>query len=290
MTSQAVFTGHSAIAPPGIRPPRQGRTGPNDVARRLAARVRQASEGLDDIVVWRSRDNRLRRAAIGPQCYELGMERSYPIRLEYRWPQRRAYSNERWCSHTGESLHCESMTERLGIMQLEYFFNAPGLPRIAAAATQPMLVITGRKHRFPDLMLRLTDGRRLVIDIKRRNAMTEAVKEKLAVTREVCQRVGWQYAVVHEPAKVVEYNLEMLSSRRHPRFAPWPELREAVLAQCRSPRPLGEVVDAISPRGRGLIMPYVHHLLWARAMDPLTLHDPLDWDTPVAATGHERTS
>jgi len=250
--------------------------------------VRVATTGQDDIIVWRTRDNRLRRAEIGPRCWGLGMERSYPIRLEYRWPKRHAYSNERWFSHTGESLHCESMNERLALMQIEYFFNGPGMPRIAAAAAQPMLMLSEGRDRYPDFLLALSDGRRLVIDAKPRDKMTDEVVANLAVTREVCETVGWEYAVVHEPrVKVTEYNLETLSSRRQQRYAPWPELREAVRDQCALPRPLGDVVDAISPIARGLVISYVHHMMWHREIDPLTLQEPLNWESLVVATPRE---
>lgn len=287
MTTPTAFKGPGGFPIPGIKPPRLGRTGPNVSARRLADRVRVATVGRDNIIVWRTRDNRLRHAEIGPRCRDLGMERSYPIRLEYRWPKRRAYSNERWCSHTGESLHCESMFERLVIMQLEYFFNGPGMPRIAAAATQPMLMLSEGRARYPDIMLRLTDDRRLVVDAKPRDKMTPDVVANLAVTREVCQTVGWEYAVVHEPSKVVEYNLETLSSRRHGRFAPWPELRDAARDQCLAPRPLGDVLDAISPAARGNVISYVHNMMWNRLIDPMTLQEPLDWDSLVIATPYE---
>lgn len=272
-------------APAVSQGPKRG-TGVNDAARRLAGRVRAASVGVSDCLVWRTSSDELRRAPINSASCDLGFEDSAPIRIEFRYQGRRAFSGEHWFSPTRRSLHYESMTERLSMILLAYHYNRDDMPDIVAAASQPMLIVGPYGRRYPDLMLRFDNGERVVIDVKTRHGLNIEQRARSERTQEVCDRVGWRYFAVVEPPAVIGYNLETLASRRQPWYRPTAELQAKAVDLCRQPRRLKDVADMLSPTSRGSISGNLLHLLWSRVLDPVTLTAPLDWDTVISDSAH----
>lgn len=267
--------------PAGTVGPRRG-TGVNDAARKLNRRVNKASAGYHDTLVWRTNSDELRRAPIGPHCYDFDLEHALPIRIAYRWSGRKAYSGQHWFSPTGTSLYYESMMERLGMIQVAYHFNRADLPSIVAASSQPVRILfDSRGGCFPDLFCRFSDGTRTVLEVKPRGALSMEKRAEFERTQDICTRIGWQYAAILEPTEVVEYNLYTLAARRQPRFAPPADLRDEIVDLCQDPVPLGEVADTLSPASRAHVSPQLLHLMWMRVIEPWTLQEPLDWATRI---------
>jgi hypothetical protein len=273
------------------KPPTRRGTGLNDAARKLSERVEAASAGMRDALVWRTRSDEVRAEPISSRCYELDLEGSLPIRIAYRWTDRTAYSGQHWFSPTATSLYYESMTERLGMIQLAYHFNRADLPDIVAASSQPMRLPSGPgKGCYPDLMCRFSDGTKTVFEVKPRGMLKQARREKFERAQDICTRVGWHHQAILEPLDVVEYNLDALALFRHPRLAPTPDLQAKIVDLCQVPRPFQEVVDALSSPSHRHVSTHLLHLLWMRVVDPVTLQEPLDWDVPIVDPHFIRTS
>lgn len=291
--ARARNTGALPKQSPADSPPRDARrtgAGLNDAARKLNSRVTEVRAGRRGVILWRTRSDKILCADIGPECRHAGIEDSLPIRLEYRYPKRRAHSGEHWFEPVRGHRHFESMAERLAMMQLAYHYNRSDQPTIVAFSSQPMLIaFEDRGVHVPDLMAGFDDGTATVFDVKLRKALTPEQRDIFERTGEVSRRVGWRYVGVLEPERVVGFNIEKLAAYRHPRYAPPPDVTAAVGEFCANGRELGDVADWLARDLPRRAVPWLLYLLWMRVLEPASLTVPLEWDVRVTTATFGQT-
>lgn len=139
-------------------------------------------------------------------------------------------------------------------------------PQVVGFASQPFRLSWGergsdrRREHIPDYFARRADGSGLVIDCRPVSRVDERSAVSFALSRQVCDAVGWAYRLVGELHPVRAGNLRWLAGYRHPRFGVNEAMAAAVTAAFDVPGPLlvqaGEVGDPIA------VLPVVFHLLW----------------------------
>ena len=141
----------------------------------------------------------------------------------------------------------------------------------------------GHRGHVPDYFCRLDTGDGLVVDVKRPDKV-EASAQQFAMTREVCQQVGWRYEVFTGLPEPRLSNVTFLSGFRQDRYSPDAENFAPILdAFMPSTSLVAGIRRAVRATGRS--RPVVHgnilHLLWHGALT-LDLDAPLDMSSIVS--------
>jgi len=131
-----------------------------------------------------------------------------------------------------------------------------------------------RERHVPDLFVRFTDGRGLVVDCRPVERADEKFLRVAALTSAVCDEVGWEYRLAAEPDPVLAANLTWLAGYRRPYVADERTLG-LLLEATADPAPLLPTAAAVGDPMR--VLPTLFHLLWTGRLvcdldRPLTDH------------------
>lgn len=163
-----------------------------------------------------------------------------------------------WVAKWGDFVEYESVLESKWLMLLDFD------SRVSAFATQPLefdaIDARGSWRHTPDVFARRHDGSVLLLDVKNpelRNDPKVLLQEER--TRRLCERLGWEYAMVSEPSGQLWVNVDLLSSARRPLHL-GADLVPRLLELAREPVEIGELMRFMeSPDlARGVL----YHLMW----------------------------
>lgn len=202
------------------------------------------------------------------------LARALPIRKPPAYRNQRHYPGLFWSATTGDHVVYESRLE------LARLWFADFSPEVAWIASQPMWLRgwdreTFRQH-VPDLLLTLSDGQLLVIDVKlERFANHPRAKATFAWTSHLCSTRGWEYQVWTEadcdPVELA--NIQSLAIGRRSgilgRRDDHPYERESVVGQR-----LSDVADEVQNRQTTLSK------VWSGQW-MVDLNRPLSWQNRI---------
>lgn len=192
-----------------------------------------------------------------------------------KWVGQVSYQGHYWCSGTGAFVFHESMAEFSGLMLLDHLHN------IEAVFAQPMLLTfaDGTFH-YPDYLLVLQDGTRIIVDVHPKALTTEAHTKAFAATKEMCERLGWGFILLDQLSRVLRWNLEAIARFAHPRHEPTSARRDAIRAVAADGPNLGQLLYALQTSRPGENVPAIFHMLWRREL-LVDLHKPMTTSTPI---------
>ncbi|WP_234809167.1 TnsA-like heteromeric transposase endonuclease subunit [Mycobacteroides saopaulense] len=158
-----------------------------------------------------------------------------PIRDFVAWPGKRNYEGLWWSSTIEGHVPFESLLER------EFLLAADFDPQTVAIAAQPLAILWPRAtpsnvNHVPDFFIRLAGGDGRIVDVRHPDRVTVAAQQS-ALTRRLCDRIGWQYQQFTGLAAVLAANLRWLAGYRHDRHTPSPQVREALISAFARPAP-----------------------------------------------------
>ncbi|MFI5761987.1 TnsA-like heteromeric transposase endonuclease subunit [Streptomyces sp. NPDC051563] len=163
-----------------------------------------------------------------------------------------------WVAKWGDFADYESVLESKWLMLLDFD------PQVTAFVTQPLefdaIDARGAWRHTPDVFARRRDGSVLLLDVKNpelRNDPKVLLQEER--TRRVCERLGWDYAMVSEPSRQRWVNVDLLSSARRPLHL-GADLVPRLLELAREPVEIGELMRFMEfpDLARGVL----YHLMW----------------------------
>ena len=122
-----------------------------------------------------------------------------------------------WSSTNRGHVPFESLLER------EYLLTADLAVDIVAIAAQPLALLwrhgtTGQRNHVPDFFVRLAIGDGRLVDVRAPDRV-EKNAAQFAMTRKVCDEIGWQYEVFTGLPRTRSQNLRWLAGYRHHRHA-----------------------------------------------------------------------
>lgn len=171
-----------------------------------------------------------------------------------------------WMVSTGQMVAFESRLESTCLLVLDFEGN------VTAVSSQPLKIVWKSERapswHVPDFFARRRDGSGLLIDVKPQDRLEHPkVAAQLKATANVCEVMGWDYQVMHEPADHFRRNLAFLSGyRRAPLFTD-EVLTEAADALSAGSLPWVALVGrcvATSDLPEPLVVPPLLHALWYR--------------------------
>ena len=184
-----------------------------------------------------------------------------PVRDFPSYRGQRDFPGLYWSATTGRHVGFESWLERDHAMLLDFD------PYVTGFASQPFWLCwrdettrKGRSHA-PDYFARAVDGTGLVVDCRPVDRVDDRSAVAFAVTRQVCEAVGWAYRLVGALDPVRVANLRWLAGYRHPRHAAADGTVAAVRAAFAVPSPL--MAQAATVGDPIEVLPVVFHLLWS---------------------------
>ncbi|WP_260973190.1 TnsA-like heteromeric transposase endonuclease subunit [Mycolicibacterium llatzerense] len=213
----------------------------------------------------------------------LRLERTTPIREFFSWPGKRNYEGLYWSSTNRRHVDFESLLER------EYLLAADNAPDVIAIAAQPLALLwprdtQGNRDHVPDFFVRLANGDGRLVDVRSPKG-AEKHAEQSALTRKVCDEIGWHYEVFTGLPPELAHNLRWLAGYRQGRNAPPAVVQESIKHCFATPVPLGVGLGVASARtGRSveLTTANVLHLIWRRKLSA-DLTRPLSMSSEVWA-------
>lgn len=214
----------------------------------------------------------------------VAFEEALPARSVPSWKGKNVYEGDYWAATTRGFIHHESFLER------EYVMTADFEPTIIGLAWQPFVLkwpkgTQGHRGHVPDYFCRLDNGDGLVVDVKRPDKV-EANARQFAMTREVCEQVGWQYEVFTGLTEPRLSNVTFLSGFRQDRYSPGAQ-NVAALLEAFTPATSLEAGIRRAVRASGRSRPVVHgnvlHLLWHGVL-AVDLDAPLELSSTVSVT------
>lgn len=181
-----------------------------------------------------------------------------------------------WAATTGELVEFESHLEEKWLTMLDFDSGITGF------SSQPMELEAaddrGPWTHVPDIFARRSDGSALLLDVKNPRRMDDApVRLQAARTAALCERLGWDYAMVGEPSAQRWANVFELSGKRRPLHL-GRDLVPRLLELAAVPVPLGDLLSFVTPEdlARGVLL----HLCWRQAV-VFDLDQPLRESMPV---------
>jgi hypothetical protein len=213
----------------------------------------------------------------------VAVERATPIREFFSWPGKRNYEGLYWSSTNRRHVDFESLLER------EYLLAADNALDIVAIAAQPLALLwpratQGHRDHVPDFFVRLANGDGRVIDVRSPKG-AEKSAEQSALTRNVCDEIGWEYEIFTGLSPELAHNLRWLAGYRHDRSAPSVEIGESIKDCFVAPLPLEIGLSEASARtglSVELTTANVLHLIWRRKLSA-DLSRPLSMSSEVWA-------
>jgi hypothetical protein len=250
----------------------------------MRARLRSLPRNVMDVTrVLVRLDGAVRNVAVSAEVASLRTEDALPIRQFFAWPGKRNYEGVWWSSTNRGHVAFESLLER------EYLLGADADVDVVAVAAQPLALLwplgtVGQRNHVPDFFVRLASGDGRLVDVRAANRVAKNAAQ-FAMTRQVCDEIGWQYEFFTGLPRARSQNLRWLAGYRHDRHAPGGHttvaIRECFAAPvtlrtglCRASTSTGlpsEVVTA-----------HVLHLLW-RGQLVVDLSTPLSMTSEVRA-------
>lgn len=219
---------------------------------------------------------------VGPDLAGVRLERALPAREFVSWPGKRNYEGLWWSSTTRAHVGFESLLERDALLWFDWDTDA------VAISSQPLAFLwpkgtPGHKSHVPDYFVRLADGDGKVVDVRSEAHQSKKALAQFALTREVCDVVGWQYEVWPALPIGMAESLRWLAGYRQDRCAPSPETHDRILAAFTNGSSLGEGVAQVSQFAdvpAEIVLANVYHLLWDRTLTA-DLTRPLSMSTKV---------
>jgi hypothetical protein len=83
------------------------------------------------------------------------------------------------------------------------------------------------RDHVPDFFVRLTSGDGRLVDVRSPNHVEKSAKQ-FAMTRKICDEIGWEYEVFTGLPPDRSHNLRWLAGYRHDRNAPSSETTHAI--------------------------------------------------------------
>lgn len=241
-----------------------------------APRLRSLPRNVTDVTrMLACVDGVVQDVPLFPEAESVPLERATPIREFFSWPGKRNYEGLYWSSTNRRHVDFESLLER------EYLLVADAADDIVAIAAQPLAMLwprstSGHRNHVPDFFVRLVSGDGRLVDV-RSSERVEENAEQFALTRSVCDQVGWQYEVFTGLAPEVSANLRWLAGYRHDRSAPHPDMVEVILGCFGAPIPFGEALSRVQSQSglsAEIAAANLLHLIWSRRLN-VDLHRPL---------------
>lgn len=205
-------------------------------------------------------------------CAGTPFELSLPARKIPAYRRQRNMPGWWWSVTTGAHVVYESWLGRHHLMELDR------QPRVVGISGQPFALSwqgeVRRHSHVPDLFVRLADGSALVVDCRPVDLADEQFHRVAALTRAVCEEVGWDYRLAAEPSAARAANLRWLAGYRRP--GGYDEQTTArVTESATHPVPLRDLATSIGDPIA--LLPCAFHLLWTGALccdleRPLTDH------------------
>lgn len=227
------------------------------------------------VMSWHDAENGPQSMVIGPDCRDVGIERAVPIRRGGNYQHRRNYEGHYWCAGSGRHVWYESMTEYTALMHLDH------TERLSAVATQPVCLYfaDGSRH-YPDFFALHESGEKVMYDVRPLELVDKAAEDQFVKTSQVCERIGWGYAVLHGVTGLQRHNLEWLAAYRHPWNCPTEGDRSQLLAFLEEPQTLADAARLLDLKHPARRVHLIYHLMWRRE---ITYNDslPLNWATPL---------
>jgi hypothetical protein len=222
------------------------------------------------------------RAVLG-DAWKVPFESCLPVRRFPSYKGQKHFSGRWWSATMGRHVGYESWVERDHLMLLDFD------PTVVGVASQPFWLFwttelgKSRSHA-PDYFARLVDGDALVVECRPIERIKPKDAATFAVTRELCEQVGWRYQVVGASDAILTRNVRWLAGYRHPRHR-----LLAVAAALRDvfTEPAGLMVGAESVGDPIAVLPVLFHLFWRHDLHA-DLSVPLHPDTVVTSIA-ERT-
>jgi hypothetical protein len=223
-------------------------------------------------------DGAVRNAPVSAEVASLPTEDALPIRQFFAWPGKRNYEGVWWSSTNRGHVEFESLLER------EYLLAADATVDVVAVAAQPLALLwphgtVGQCNHVPDFFVRLASGDGRLVDVRAPDGVAKNATQ-FAMTREVCDEIGWQYEVFTGLPRTHSQNLRWLAGYRHDRHAPGGDTA-AVIREC-----FATPVTLRTGLGRAsmstelpsdVVTANVLHLLWRQQL-------LVDLDTPLSMT------
>ncbi len=163
-------------------------------------------------------DGSVRNEAVSPELASLPTESALPIRRFFSWPGKRNYEGSWWSSTTRAHVEFESLLER------DYLLAADVDAQVVAIGAQPLALLwprntTGQRNHVPDFFVRLRNGDGRLVDVRHPDRVAKGAAQ-FALTRAVCNEIGWQYEVFTGLPCERSHNLRWLAGYRQDRYAP----------------------------------------------------------------------
>jgi hypothetical protein len=224
----------------------------------------------------------VRNDAVSAEVASLPAEDALPIRQFFAWPGKRNYEGVWWSSTNRGHVAFESLLER------EYLLTADAAVEVVAVAAQPLALLwphgtIGQRNHVPDFFVRLESGDGRLVDVRAPDRVAKNATQ-FAMTRQVCDEIGWQYEVFTGLPRTRWHNLRWLAGYRHDRHAPGGDTAGAIREGFATPVTLGTGLRRTSA-STGLpldvVTANVLHLLWRQQL-------VVDLSTPLSMTSEVR--
>jgi hypothetical protein len=169
---------------------------------------------------------------------------------------------------------CESIEEQNALILVDHGF------RVAAISSQPFCIVfaDGRRH-IPDFFLRLTNGARVVYDVKPPERLTEEDRAIFDATRMLCAKIGWSFIETEPYDEQINFLVYFLSNyRTHENAAP-PEHIELVHDALSWPISLALLLTRV---GESVPIHEIYWMMWKRfvgvdLLNEIRLHSEVRW-------------
>lgn len=194
------------------------------------------------------------------ECAAVAFELSHPARKSTAYRAQRNMPGWWWSATTGGHVVYQSWLERYHLMEFDR------LPQVVG--------ISGRHQHIPGLFIRFADGSAVVVDCRPIARADEKFHGVAAVTRAICDQIGWEYWLAGEPIPTRAANLTWLAGYRR-RCAGSEQTVRSLTEIASEPVPLLQGAEAAGDPV--VVLPTVFHLLWTGVLRcdldlPLTDH------------------
>lgn len=215
------------------------------------------------IVLFKDRARSVRWAPLR-DITRIPFDRCLPVRLPGWYRRQEHLPGWYWFAKTNTLVLHESQGEKDQLILLD------SDPHVSYAIAQPFAtrVLHGAVTRWytPDYLVQNRDGRQYVLEVKpafRRSRPEWAIVED--AMRQLCETVGWEYAIAEEPEPATLETLRWLSAFRGP--MPDPDgFTDTILAQCATSVPFGSLARCCGRDNELLVRPLLSHLIWSHRL------------------------
>lgn len=246
-----------------------------------AQKLRQRSPDGADYIQWVSGSGRLGLATPSPGLFHEDFASNLPIRVGSAYKNRVNRHGFYYWQRSESHVWYESRLESECLVMLDFAGDVQRL------STQPFRILfaddVAPTRHDPDFFAVLTNGDRVVYDVKPLDRMTDKVRAQFAETERVCRSLGWHHVVLHAPNDTEIRNVEFLRAARHSRSHPPQDELTHVLQVFDGGRTIREGRSMLNRRHPALAMPHINHLLWHGHLST-DLSTPLGLDTTALTT------